>query len=881
MNFKEGSYVGTYQILSLLGAGGMGEVYRARDTKLGRDVAIKVLPSDVAQVPERLARFRREAQLLASLNHPHIAAIHGLEEADGRPFLVLDLVEGEDLSERLRRGPLSLEESMTLARQLAEALEAAHAKGIVHRDLKPGNIKVTSDGTIKVLDFGLAKVFAEEAGEVSSELSHSPTLSRQATAAGVILGTAAYMSPEQAKGKSVDKRADIWAFGCVLYEMLTGRKTFAGETVSETFAEILKGEPDWSRLPGDVPEVVRNLLRHCLTKDPKHRLRDIGDAWVALDEASAQPRAPATVPKTEARRYSAPLLLASVLASSVLAALVTAYLRPAPPAPAPTRRFTIRLDERPFPGGGLALSPDGARLAYVATTAEGVRRLILRHLGENGDRVLAGTEDAGSHFFSPDGAWIGFLTIADTQAGTNRIGALKKVSVEGGAPVTLQEEVFVGGAMWGEDDAIVFQSAQEQNLMHIPSVGGTPEPLALAQEDTWYPEGLLPGGDALLALNDAGSVTLFSLRGDEFETVVDSGADHALYVPTGHVVYFSRGKLLAVPFDRERFEVTAAGVPVAEGVSPFQWAFSREGTLVYGLASKRSLVWVTREGAEETLPLPPGYYQIARVAPDGTRIALSHLFRFVENSDVWVYEPARGTMGRLTLDSGVERFPLWSPDGRKVVFISRSADERNLFSKSSDGTSAAELLLTSPYDRWPYGWSRDGEQLVFEEDNPETGSDIGMLSMDGKGTVTPVIRDPFDQTNPAVSPDSRLIAYESNESGGVEVYVQRFPGLGEKRQISTQGGTVPLWGRDSKELFYRDGQSVMVVRIETDPSLRPGESRVLFRGDYVHDVSRAYEYVRTKDRFLMMKNDESESDPRELVVVINWFDELERLAPTK
>ena len=568
MNFKEGSYVGTYQILSLLGAGGMGEVYRARDTKLGRDVAIKVLPSDVAQVPERLARFRREAQLLASLNHPHIAAIHGLEEADGRPFLVLDLVEGEDLSERLRRGPLSLEESMTLARQLAEALEAAHAKGIVHRDLKPGNIKVTSDGTIKVLDFGLAKVFAEEAGEVSSELSHSPTLSRQATAAGVILGTAAYMSPEQAKGKSVDKRADIWAFGCVLYEMLTGRKTFAGETVSETFAEILKGEPDWSRLPGDVPEVVRNLLRHCLTKDPKHRLRDIGDAWVALDEASAQPRAPATVPKTEARRYSAPLLLASVLASSVLAALVTAYLRPAPPAPAPTRRFTIRLDERPFPGGGLALSPDGARLAYVATTAEGVRRLILRHLGENGDRVLAGTEDAGSHFFSPDGAWIGFLTIADTQAGTNRIGALKKVSVEGGAPVTLQEEVFVGGAMWGEDDAIVFQSAQEQNLMHIPSVGGTPEPLALAQEDTWYPEGLLPGGDALLALNDAGSVTLFSLRGDEFETVVDSGADHALYVPTGHVVYFSRGKLLAVPFDRERFEVTAGGCARGRGCEP-------------------------------------------------------------------------------------------------------------------------------------------------------------------------------------------------------------------------------------------------------------------------------------------------------------------------
>ncbi len=876
-----GASLAHYQILEKLGAGGMGEVYRARDAKLGRDVAIKVLPSDVAQVPERLARFRREAHLLASLNHPHIGAIHGLEEADGHPFLVLELVEGEDLSERLKRGPLSLEEATALARQLAEALEAAHGKGIVHRDLKPGNIKVRSDGTIKVLDFGLGKVFAEETGEASSELSHSPTMSRQGTAVGVILGTAAYMSPEQAKGKAVDKRADIWAFGCVLFEMLSGRKTFPGETVSEIFAEILKGEPDWSRLPGDVPVVVRNLLQRCLTKDPKHRLRDIGDAWVALNEASAPPPVFAAVPRSEGKRYSTLLLLASVLASAVLAALVTAYLRPTPSAPAPTRRFTLRLDERSVPGGGLALSPDGARLAYVARTAEGVRHLVLRHLGENEDRVLAGTEDGGGPFFSPDGEWIGFLTIADSQAGANRTGALKKVSVEGGAPVTLQKEVFVGAATWGEDDAIVFQSAPDRKLMRISSVGGAPQPLGLAREDTWYPAALLPGGDALLATNDAGSVTLFSLRGDEFETVVDAGADYALYVPTGHVVYFSRGKLLAVPLDPERFEVSASGVPLAEGVSPFQWAFSREGTLVYGLASKRSLVWVSREGAEEALPLPPDYYQMARVAPDGTRIALSHLFRFVENPDVWVYELPRGTMGRLTLDPGVERFPLWSPDGRKVVFISRSADERNLLSKSFDGTGAAELLLTSPYDRWPYSWSRDGEQLVFEEDNPETGSDIGMLSMDGKGTVAPVIRDPLDQTNPAVSPDGRFIAYESNESGAVEVYVQRFPELGEKRQVSTRGGIVPLWSRDSKELFYRDGESVIAVRIETDPSLRPGESRVLFRGDYVHDVSRAYEYVPSQDRFLMMKNDESESDPRELVVVTNWFEELERLAPRR
>ncbi|HSF14459.1 MAG TPA: protein kinase [Vicinamibacteria bacterium] len=880
MSLSPGTKLAHYEILEPIGRGGMGEVYRAKDSKLGRDVAIKVLPDEFAQDQERPRRFQREAKVLASLNHPNIAAIYGLEQSGETHYLVLELVPGETLADRIARGPIPVEEALEIAKKIADALEEAHEQGIVHRDLKPANIKLTADDKVKVLDFGLAKAFAEEGVEGDAATSVSPTITRDATRMGVILGTAAYMSPEQAKGKRVDKRTDIWAFGCVLFEMLSGRKTFPGETVSEIFAEILKGEPEWSRLPGDCPEFVRNLIQRCLTKDPKHRLRDIGDAWVALNEASAPPRVFAAVPKDEGKRYSTLLLVAAALASAFLAALVTAYLRPAPPAPTPTRRFTIHLDERPVPGGHLAISPDGARLAYVARTAEGVRHLVLRHLGENEERVLAGTEDAVWLFFSPDSAWVGFLTIADSQAGANRIGALKKVSVDGGAPVTLLKEVFVGAATWGEDDAIVFQSAPDQKLMRISAVGGAPQPLGLAREDTWYPAALLPGGDALLAMNDAGSVTLFSLKGDEFETVVDAGADYTLYVPTGHVVYFSRGKLLAVPLDRKRLQATGTGVPVAEGVSPFQWAFSREGTLVYGLASKRSLVWVSREGAEEALPLPPDYYQMARVAPDGTRIALSHLFRFVENPDVWVYELARGTMGRLTLDPGVERFPLWSPDGRKVVYISRT-DERNLLSKSFDGTSAAELLLTSPYDRWPYSWSRDGEQLVFEEDNPETGSDIGMLSMDGKGTVTPVIRDPFDQTNPAVSPDGRFIAYESNETGGVEVYVQRFPEPGEKRQVSTRGGIVPLWGRDSKELFYRDGESVIAVRIETDPSLRPGESRALFRGDYVHDVSRAYEYVPSQDRFLMMKDDESESDPRELLVVTNWFDELERLAPVK
>ena len=522
MELKEGSQAGPYKVLSFLGAGGMGAVYRARDTKLGRDVAIKVLPSEVVLVPERLARFRREAQVLASLNHPHIAAIHGLEEVDGRPFLVLELVEGEDLSARVARGALTIEEAIGIARQVAEAIESAHEKGIIHRDLKPGNIKVTEDGTVKVLDFGLAKVLAADGGNESSELSQSPTFSRQATAVGVILGTAAYMSPEQAKGKSVDKRCDIWAFGCVLYEMLTGKKAFSGETVSETFAEILKGEPDWNRLPNDVPRAVRNLLQRCLTKDPKHRLRDIGDAWEALNETGTPGESPAP---RGGRKFPAGVVLATAVLASALTALVMPYLTEQVRESGPTRRFTIRLEKQPDLDWNLALSPDGSRLAYVARV-EGVRRLVLRNLGEESDHVLPGTEDAGWVFFSPDGEWIGFLTVSATQASRNPLGALKKVPVGGGAPITIQEGVFVGAATWGDDDSIIFQSGSEARLERVSSQGGTAQPLNLAPEgekgDFWSPRTVLPNGEALLATNGAGQVAAFSLTGGKSTMVVEA-----------------------------------------------------------------------------------------------------------------------------------------------------------------------------------------------------------------------------------------------------------------------------------------------------------------------------------------------------------------------
>jgi serine/threonine-protein kinase len=539
----------------------------------------------VVEAPERLARFRWEAQLLAALNHPNIAAIHGLEEHEGRPILVLELVEGEDLSERLKRGPIPLDEALAIARQVAEALEEAHGKGIVHRDLKPGNIKLREDGTVKVLDYGLAKVFTSDQGDVSYELSQSPTLSRQATASGVLLGTAAYMSPEQAKGKSVDKRCDIWAFGCVLFEMLAGRKAFSGKTISETLAEILKGEPEWVHLPGTVSPALRHLLERCLTKEPKLPLRDIGDAWPAVKE---EPRALPVV--REMKRGLRPLLAVFALGALLSGLVAVILLRPDATGPGPTRRFTLRLDETPESNAGLALSPDGGHLIYVARI-DGVRRLLIRDLSGNSDRVLEGTNGAGYPFFSPDGEWIGFLALAATQAGATRSGTLKKINLAGEAPVTLQENVQ--WAVWPTEDAIVFQSDSEE-VYRIPSVGGIPEPieisLASGGDGPWSLTDVSRDEEAVLAVSLSGRAVVHSTRGGDFRTTVDGGAVISRFVPTGHIVYSGAGKLAALRFDAESLETVGTGVPLAEGIRDVNWAFSTEGTLAYGVVPKTRLV---------------------------------------------------------------------------------------------------------------------------------------------------------------------------------------------------------------------------------------------------------------------------------------------------
>ncbi len=512
MELREGENVGPFQVQKRIGAGGMGVVYRARDTRLGRDVAIKVLPAVVSSDPDRLARIRREAQLLASLNHPHIAAIHGLEEVDGQPLLVLELVEGPDLSDRLSRGRLAVEDAVDLARQMAEALEAAHAKGIIHRDLKPGNIKLTEDGAIKILDFGLAKAFLEEGVDASSQLSHSPTISRPATATGAIMGTAAYMSPEQAKGKHLDRRTDIWSFGCVLFEMLVGRKVFSGETVSETLAEILKSEPDWSALPSDVPEPVRRLLQRALTKDPKHRLRDIGDAWVTLSEASGGGPNPVMAVAAPSAARSKRVSIGAAVVIAALASIVSAIVavrRDREPSPEahPVRRFTLRLGERPLYSvwSNIAVSPKGNLVAFL-TRLDGSRKLVLRHFEKETDDLVPESNDASYLFFSPDGEWVAFITAPESNSGSPRHGTLKRVRVSGGgAPVTIREEVFAGGGIWLDDDTIVFQSGDGERLERISSSGGASNPLTLPPGGgLWFPVDGVPGSRDLLLVNGGG-----------------------------------------------------------------------------------------------------------------------------------------------------------------------------------------------------------------------------------------------------------------------------------------------------------------------------------------------------------------------------------------
>ena len=860
-------------------------------------MCIRDRPEAFAHDPERLARFRREAQLLASLNHPNIAAIHGLEEQDGLRYLVLEYVPGPTLAERLKRGPLPVEEALEICRQIAQALEAAHEKGIIHRDLKPANVKVTPQGKVKVLDFGLAKAFEPEGSE--ADLSKSPTISEAATRAGVLLGTAAYMSPEQARGKPVDKRTDIWAFGCLLYEMLTGRGAFQGPTVSDTLASVLKTEPDWSALPPETAPKIRELARRCLQKDPDRRLHEIADARIEIEEAVEELRAPAPVTVPLRPRFGpwkrilpwicmvlvtlgAAATVWHTWRSAAADRLVTRFKIDLPPNQGTSRAWTLMPN--------VALSPDGKWLAYVVQEGESTR-LYLRAMDQLEARALPRTEGARTPFFSPDGSWIGF----------HAEGKLKKMAVTGGSPVTICEVLqrALPGATWGADDTIVFSPGWDFGLARVPASGGAPQILMTpdrAKGETGYKWPQRLSGDALLFTINPGNIASMDdgqiaveTPGRRDRTIVLAGGGHGRYVPTGHLVFGHGGSLLAAPFEMQARKLSAPAVPVVEGVlmdyttGAAQFTFSDSGALAYipgGMVKANdSLVLVNRVGAAEPLGGPHAYFfEDPSVSPDGQRIAL----RVAKaNDDIHVYDVQRGTLARLTFESGNEWRPVWTPDGTRLAYSAASGAALNIFWKAADGSGPPERIVRGDRLRYPSSFSPDGKILAFVDIDPVTGPDIWTVPLEGNREAQPFLRTAFREILPVFSPDGRWMAYASDESGDMQVYVVRFPEGATKRQISRDGGTAPQWAPNGKELFYRHGERLMVVDVPLEPSQASGKPQVLFESRFKVPTSLApgYGVMPDGERFVFVKPGAPEP-VREIVVVLNWFEDLKRRVPT-
>ncbi len=916
-----GETISHYKVLEKIGEGGMGEVYRAEDTNLSREVAIKVLPEQFTKDPQRLARFEREAKLLASLNHPNIAAIQSFEHPDDIHFLVLELVEGETLAERVDKGPLPVEEAdgvrvlalelvpgetlaervakgplpvdeaLEVCRQIAEGVEAAHEKGVIHRDLKPANVKVTPEGKVKILDFGLAKAFEEEIP--AADISQSPTLTEEMTRAGVILGTAAYMSPEQAKGKPVDKRADIFAFGAVLYELLTGKRAFEGETITETIAAVLKSEPDWGRLPSDTPWRIKELLDDSLQKEVRDRSHDISHARIQLRKALREPAAALPIDQGGAAqpavwKRAIPWSLAGMMA--LIIGLMLWNLRPTTsismPPPVVRSVVTLPADVRmaDLTAGALALSPDGTHLAYAATRG-GATQLYMRTMDQLEAKPIPGTESASSPFFSPDGQWLGFF------AGSK----LKKVSVSGGAPVILSDiSSPFAVASWGADDTIVVPAFTSSALSQVSADGGTLQILTTldsGESDHGSPQ-VLPDGKTVLftvrSAVDTPQIVVQSLETQERRVVLER-ASGARYVPSGHLVYPQSGTLMAVAFDLEQLEVTGSPIPILQGVMesgpPSYFAhfvFSDTGTLVYvptGTDSRegRTFVWVDRKGVAQPMAAPPRYYGTPRLSPDGQRVAVT--ISDSDRNDIWTYDIQGDTLTRLTFE-GNGSFPLWTPDGKRITFQSIRLGPQDLFWKPADGTGAAEQLLVSALSKSPHSWSPDGKFLAYTELNPTSGGDIWVLPFEGEREPEPFLQEPYIETGAVFSPDGHWVAYRSNESGRHEIYVQPFPATGAKWQISTDGGEEAAWvrTRTGQEIFYRNGDKMMSVDVTTEPAFTQGKPELLFEGQYLTLGPRA-EYDVTPDgqRFLMIK---SEQQVTQINVVLNWFEELKRLVPT-
>ena len=908
MTLTSGTKLGPYEIHSAIGAGGMGEVYRATDTNLGRQVAIKILPDAFAHDPERVARFEREARTLASLNHPNIAIIHGVEKSQGTYALVMELVEGEDLSERIARGPIPIDEALSIAKQIAKALEAAHEQGIIHRDLKPANIKLRTDGTVKVLDFGLAKLNDPNVPNVSNDpnaFSLSPTITSPAmmTGVGVLLGTAAYMSPEQAKGRAADKRSDIWAFGCVLYEMLTGKRCFDGEDVADTLAFVLTKEPGWDALPSSTPPSIATLLRRCLDKDRRKRIGDIAAALFAIDEVAA----PGTVTRTSTPAIAArqvPLWrrLATYAALVLVAAAIAGAgvwfaMRPGPPrvsrltvATTPATALTINGVAR-----DLAITPDGSRVVYVGNNG---RELFVRPLDAlEPVRLFSGAPR--SPFVSPDGQWVGFID------GTS---VLKKVAITGGPPVTIATlDGISRGATWTPDDTIVFATnSTTTGLQQVGAAGGPVTVLTRPNRaggdfDHLWPE-LLPDGRAVLFTIwpttggiDAAEVAVLDRR-TGMQRVLVRGGFHAQYVPSGHLVYAAANTLRAVAFNPVTLETQGTPVPVATEVvqaattgGGVDAVVAAAGTLAYirGVGAgtgPRTIVWVDRQERETPIAAPPRPYIYPRISPEGGRVVAAS---FDQENDLWLWDLARLTLTRLTFTPGQDLYPVWTPDGRRVIFASEREGAFNLFRQAADGTGAVERLTRSPNVQFSTSVSPDGRRAIFTETAPATSDDVMQVELGGTHTVTPLVQSPFVERNGIVSPDGRWLAYEANDSGQLEIHVRPYPDVNSGHwQVSTGGGTRPLWSRTGQELFYvSPSGAILRVGVERGPSWAATSPVTIAKEGYVTAltgfVGRIYD-VSPDGRFLLVKpSSDPNAAPPQLVVVQHFDEELRRLVPTK
>jgi serine/threonine-protein kinase len=890
----------------------MGEVYRARDTKLGRDVAIKILPPAFADDVDRLARFQREAQVLASLNHANIAAIYGVEESGGTRALVLELVDGPTLGDLIAAcngSGLPLEDTLTIARQIADALEAAHEHGIIHRDLKPANIKVRPDGTVKVLDFGLAKALA---GEGSPNQSLSPTITA-ATRAGLILGTAAYMAPEQARGKAVDKRADIWAFGCVLYEMLTGSKAFGGEDVSDTLAFVITKEPDWSGLPAGTPEPVRKLLRRSLEKDRRKRLADIADARLEIDEgqtarSTAVPvlgQQPAPLPAS--RKSAVPWTVAAVLALGLATALPLWAPWRVVPAPAPVRvsaELGVDASLATDLGTAAVLSRDGLMLAFVAQPAPNAPSLLyVRRLDQLQARALSGTEDARSPFFSPDGQSIAFF------AG----GKLKRVSLSGGAPTELASAENSRGGAWADDGTIVFLpvAGGGATFVRVSDRGGKPESLQHAPDapvisgSQRWPQ-FLPEGRAILytRYSPVAGVSIFAhvlATGEEKSIQADAG--YGRYLESGHLVFVRQNRLFAARFDPARLEWLSEPVPVVDGVAVnsggngAQFAVSDTGTLVFlpgaeNYSGAAPIVWLEASGQATPLGFSIGAGSSLAFSPEGDQLALDVMNG--TNQDIAVYDWTRGVLRPLTVDPSVDLRPVWTPDGHRIVFRSSrgQTDFPGLFWQRADGTGDVQQLTASKASLTPFSWHPNGKLLAFVQTNSLSGTDIMILPIEGDeasgwkpGTPTPFANSRFAEQEPMFSPDGKWLAFVSGESGRPRIWVRPFPGPGRGWIVSDTAGSAPKWSRTRQELFYTADERIMVVpyaivgdafragkpRRWADVRLRAGSAGI--RAFDLHPDGKRVAAVLAEELPPEVKKDK-------VVFIFNFFEELRRQLPT-